>query len=75
MRIGLITMTKQKSKLTVGIVSCLIYAERYRSLTSLYYREAQAAILVYDITSRESFEDLLSWVEGKTYTRFVLGGK
>ncbi|SAL97197.1 hypothetical protein [Absidia glauca] len=39
------------------------YDQTKKSLTSLYYREAQAAILVYDITSRESFEDLLSWVE------------
>jgi hypothetical protein len=67
-------MTKQNSRLTVAIVSSLIYAERYRSLTSLYYREAQAAILVYDITSRESFEDLLSWVEGKTH-KIVFGGR
>ena len=32
--------------------------EAYRSLTRLIYREADACILVYDITSRRSFEEL-----------------
>jgi Ras-related protein Rab-5C len=33
--------------------------EKYRSLAPLYYRDAQAALLIYDITSQESFKVLL----------------
>eukprot|EP01091_Cochliopodium_minus_P015264 TRINITY_DN5381_c0_g1_i1.p1 TRINITY_DN5381_c0_g1~~TRINITY_DN5381_c0_g1_i1.p1 ORF type:complete len:214 (-),score=45.44 TRINITY_DN5381_c0_g1_i1:94-735(-) len=37
--------------------------ERFRSLAPMYYRGAIAAILVYDITNSESFEQTKSWVE------------
>lgn len=36
--------------------------ERYRTLTSGYYRKAQGVLLVYDVTSRESFENVRNWV-------------
>mmetsp|Transcript_39536 Transcript_39536/g.45012 ORF Transcript_39536/g.45012 Transcript_39536/m.45012 type:complete len:185 (-) Transcript_39536:185-739(-) len=36
--------------------------ERFRSLTPMYYRGAAAAIVVYDITERSSFEGAKSWV-------------
>jgi len=35
--------------------------ERYHSLAPMYYRGAQAAIVVYDITSADSFERAKSW--------------
>ncbi|KAF1806203.1 GTP-binding protein rab11 [Mucor lusitanicus] len=37
--------------------------ERFRAMAPMYYRGAQAALLVYDITSQESFEELSSWIE------------
>lgn len=37
--------------------------ERYRTLTSSYYRGAQGVVLVYDVTDRESFESLSSWLK------------
>lgn len=37
--------------------------ERYRSLAPMYYRGAAAAIIVYDITNRESFAGAKSWVK------------
>ena len=38
--------------------------ERYRSLTTMFYKDANAAILVYDITRKISFEELQSyWFE------------
>ena len=38
--------------------------ERYRSLTKMFYKDANAAVLVYDITRKISFEELQSyWVE------------
>jgi small GTP-binding protein len=36
--------------------------ERYKSLAPMYYRGAAAAVIVYDITSRESFDAAKSWV-------------
>lgn len=37
--------------------------ERFRSMAPMYYRGASAAILVYDITSEESFKDMNKWLE------------
>ena len=38
--------------------------ERYRSVTKMFYKDANVAILVYDITSKYSFEELKRyWVE------------
>eukprot|EP01113_Clastostelium_recurvatum_P013531 TRINITY_DN1718_c0_g1_i1.p1 TRINITY_DN1718_c0_g1~~TRINITY_DN1718_c0_g1_i1.p1 ORF type:complete len:237 (-),score=48.24 TRINITY_DN1718_c0_g1_i1:142-822(-) len=36
--------------------------ERYRSLAPMYYRCACAAIIVYDITRKSSFETMRKWV-------------
>jgi Ras-related protein Rab-5C len=37
--------------------------ERYRSLAPMYYRGAQAAIVVFDVTSRDSFDGAKTWVK------------
>lgn len=37
--------------------------ERYHSLAPMYYRGAQAAIIVYDITSADSFDRAKTWVK------------
>jgi Ras-related protein Rab-18 len=43
--------------------------ERFRTLTSSYYRGAQGVIMVYDVTRRDSFENLDQWLkEVKLYT-------
>jgi len=36
--------------------------ERYRSLAPMYYRGASAAIVVYDITNKDSFSGAKTWV-------------
>ncbi len=36
--------------------------EKYRSLASGYYRDAQAAILVYDCTNPDSFKAIDQWI-------------
>jgi len=37
--------------------------ERYRSLAPMYYRGAQAAIIVYDVSNQESFTKAETWVQ------------
>ncbi|KAG6530288.1 ras-related protein RGP1-like [Zingiber officinale] len=37
--------------------------ERYRAVTSAYYRGAVGAMLVYDITKRQSFDHVTKWLE------------
>jgi len=48
-------------------VKCQIWdtagQEKYHSLAPMYYRGANAAILVYDITSAKSFDRLKEWAE------------
>ncbi len=46
--------------------------ERFRAMAPMYYRGAQAALLVYDITSQESFEELSSWIDGKAVYRYII---
>ena len=37
--------------------------ESFRSITRSYYRGAAGALLVYDITRRETFEHLTTWLD------------
>ncbi|GAB4844630.1 Ras- protein raba3 [Ancistrocladus abbreviatus] len=56
---------------TVSIKSKVIKAqiwdtagqERYRAVTSAYYRGALGAMLVYDITKRQTFDHVSRWVD------------
>lgn len=36
--------------------------ERFRTITTAYYRGAQAIIIVYDVTNKQSFSHLAYWV-------------
>lgn len=42
--------------------------ERFHALGPIYYRDAQGALLVYDITDRDSFTKVRVWV--KVYVFF-----
>ena len=35
--------------------------ERYRALTKMFYKDANAAIMVYDITRKDSFDELKNY--------------
>lgn len=37
--------------------------ERFQSITSAYFRGALGAVLVYDVTSRESFQNTTKWLK------------
>lgn len=39
--------------------------ERYRSLAPMYYRGAAAAVVVFDVTNRDTFEGAKSWVRAR----------
>jgi len=54
--------------------------ERFRTLTSSYYRNADAILVVFDITNEDSFTDVPAWVEeGQRYAvdsiMFLVGNK
>jgi small GTP-binding protein len=38
-------------------------SERFRAMTPLYYRDAAAAIITYDVTQEKSFKGVKYWVE------------
>ena len=41
--------------------------ERFRAMTNLYYRDAQVAILTYDITNESSFTSIDFWIQELKY--------
>jgi small GTP-binding protein len=55
--------------------------ERFRAITALYYRGAKAVVILFDITSQESFERLPASVADKVHNSseeiplFVIGNK
>ncbi|WWC58621.1 uncharacterized protein I303_101165 [Kwoniella dejecticola CBS 10117] len=55
--------------------------ERFRTLTSSYYRGAQGVVLVYDVSSRPTFDELLKWFKeidtycGEGVVKMIVGNK
>ena len=55
--------------------------ENLRSITRAYYKNSVCALVVYDITKRESFENVLSWIQDcrnqspKTIIMVLVGNK
>ena len=41
--------------------------DRFRSMTNLYYRDAQVAILTYDITNESTFASIDFWIQELKY--------
>ena len=37
--------------------------DRFRTITNSYYRKANGIIIVYDITDRESFNQVANWYD------------
>lgn len=44
---------------------CIICSSCFSFKAPMYYRKANAAMLVYDITSEDSFYDIKDWVSGR----------
>ena len=55
--------------------------EQFRSITRTYYKNSACAIVVYDISRRETFENVISWIEDcklnspKSVFIFLVGNK
>ena len=55
--------------------------ERYKAITRAYYKGAKGAFIVYDITRKESFENVTKWAEqlkstaDKNLTIIIVGNK
>ncbi len=59
--------------------------ERYKALTKSYYKSSDAAIILYDITDKQSFINIDNWIQSinastsqidkNTYTIFLMGTK
>ncbi|XP_058747042.1 ras-related protein Rab-2-B-like [Vicia villosa] len=56
----MITIDSKPIKLQIGDTAG---QEMFRSVTRSYYRGAAGALLVYDITRRETFDHLATWLE------------
>ena len=73
-----ITIKNQKIKLNIWDTAG---QERFKTITSTYYKGAHGIILVFDITDRESFNGVGSWVEevrrhaGPNVVRLLVGNK
>ena len=37
--------------------------ERFRSMTSAFFGKAQGALVVFDVSDRDSFDNLNGWIE------------
>lgn len=74
----IIRADKKKTKLHVWDTAG---QEKFRSITQSFYRGAAGALLVYDVTSRESFAHLASWLKdlkelaNKNMTIMLIGNK
>uniref|UniRef100_A0A1E1XH21 Putative rab subfamily protein of small gtpase n=1 Tax=Amblyomma aureolatum TaxID=187763 RepID=A0A1E1XH21_9ACAR len=65
--IGVEFATRTVPLATGGTVKAQIWdtagQERYRSITSAHYRRAVGALLVYDVTNRQSFYNCQKWLD------------
>ena len=55
--------------------------ERFKTITSAYYKGSHGVVLVYDITERESFNNISNWINeskkfaGNNIVRILVGNK
>tara|TARA_B110000285_G_C14793899_1_gene454292 strand:- start:363 stop:638 length:276 start_codon:yes stop_codon:yes gene_type:complete len=65
--IGVEFATKNVQLRNGGTVKAQIWdtagQEKYKAICRAHYKRALGALLVYDITSRETFDELDTWIE------------
>ena len=57
------TITNEDGKVIKAQIWDTAGQDRYRSVASAYYKGAVGALLVYDITKTESYENISKWME------------
>mmetsp|Transcript_94503 Transcript_94503/g.130185 ORF Transcript_94503/g.130185 Transcript_94503/m.130185 type:complete len:147 (+) Transcript_94503:48-488(+) len=57
------TITNEDGKVIKAQIWDTAGQDRYRSVASAYYKGAVGALLVYDITKTESYENVSKWME------------
>ncbi|RNA43325.1 Ras-related Rab-37 [Brachionus plicatilis] len=55
----IVTLDNKKCKLQIWDTAG---QERFRSVTHAYYRDAQALLLLYDVTNQSSFDNIRAWL-------------
>ncbi|CAF0921972.1 unnamed protein product [Brachionus calyciflorus] len=55
----IVTIDNKKCKLQIWDTAG---QERFRSVTHAYYRDAQALLLLYDVTNQSSFDNVRAWL-------------
>ena len=81
-------LEEQEGKVTSKIVKVNITdtagQERYKALTKSYYKNSDAALILYDITEEKTYDNIDSWIDSinesintdkEKYTMFLLGTK
>ena len=58
-KIKIIELDGTKIKLTIWDIAG---GERFRALTSAYYKGAKGCVIVYDITNKRSFDNVKEWI-------------
>jgi len=59
----------------------MMVKERFRTITTAYYRGAMGIMLVYDVTNEKSFENIKNWIRNieehasNDVEKMVLGNK
>ncbi|CDW57425.1 Ras domain containing protein [Trichuris trichiura] len=76
-----------RAEMQVGSINLLIQIwdtagqERFRAMAPMYYRNTDAALIVYDITNRDSFDAVKSWIDelnrniDKPFAMCIVGNK
>lgn len=54
---------KQTLNIWVLLIKDTAGQEKFHSITSIYYKEANGALIVYDICDQESFQKLKQWAD------------
>lgn len=55
--------------------------DRFRAITTMYYRNSDGVILMFDVTNRNSFENIISWLHEldkyapSNIPKILIGGK